>query len=156
VRSAPDRIVLSSSDEKVERAQALGATATINYRRRPRWQEAVLADTATEGDGVGHVIEVIGGEPEPCARGRLSGTISFIGLIAGVMAPIQTYRFVSKNVRLHGVETGSREMFEEMNAFISARGLRPVIDRVVPFTTFPDALHHLKSGAHFGKVVVEF
>jgi NADPH:quinone reductase-like Zn-dependent oxidoreductase len=71
-------------------------------------------------------------------------------------APDQTYRFVSKNVRLHGVETGSRKMFEEMNAFISAQGLRPVIDRVVPFTTFPDALRHLESGAHFGKSVVGF
>lgn len=149
-------IVLSSSDEKLKTAGALGATTTINYRRRPNWEEAVLA--ATGGEGVDHVIEVVGGEHLNRALDvvRPSGTISFIGLIAGLAAPIETYRFVLKNVQLHGVETGSRAMFEEMNAFISEHRLRPVIDRVVPFTAFPDALRHLESGAHFGKIVVGY
>jgi NADPH:quinone reductase-like Zn-dependent oxidoreductase len=35
-------IVLSSSNEKLERARALGATDLINYRERPAWHEAVL------------------------------------------------------------------------------------------------------------------
>lgn len=149
-------IVLSSSDEKLERARALGAATTINYRRRRDWEQAVLADT--NGEGVDHVIEVVGGEHLNRALEvvRPSGTISFVGLLAGLAAPIQTYRFVMKNVHLHGIETGSREMFEEMNAFIGAKGLRPVIDRVVPFPAFPDALRHLESGAHFGKIVVEY
>jgi NADPH:quinone reductase-like Zn-dependent oxidoreductase len=87
---------------------------------------------------------------------KVSGTISFIGLIAGMSAPINTFQFVAKNVRLHGIETGSREMFEEMNRFIESNRLKPVIDRTFAFDEAREALKYLESGAHFGKVLVEF
>lgn len=149
-------IVTSSSDHKLERARALGAAETINYRTAPEWQDAVLA--LTGGRGVDHVMEVVGGENlnRSLHAVRLGGTISFIGLIAGFSAPIDVWQFVAKNVQLHGIETGSREMFEEMNAFISAHGLRPVIDRTFGFAEFPDAMRYLESGKHFGKVAVLF
>ncbi len=149
-------LVLSSSDEKLERARAMGATDTINYKKIPDWEKEVLIRTGEQG--VDHVIEVVGGENlnRSLEAVRLSGTISFIGLLAGLSAPINTYQFVQKNVQLHGIETGSREMFEEMNAFIAAHQIRPVVDRVFPFAEFPLALRYLESGAHFGKVVVEF
>ncbi len=59
-------------------------------------------------------------------------------------------------MQLHGIETGSREMFEEMNRFISAHQLRPVIDRTFGFADFPQAMRYLESGKHFGKVAVVF
>jgi NADPH:quinone reductase-like Zn-dependent oxidoreductase len=149
-------IVISSSDEKLERARALGAAETVNYRTTPAWEDAVLA--LTDGRGVDHVIEVVGGENlnRSLRAVRLSGTISFIGLIAGLSAPIDTWQFVAKNVQLHGIETGSREMFEEMNRFISTHRLRPVIDRIFSFAEFPEAMRHLESGRHFGKVAIAF
>jgi NADPH:quinone reductase-like Zn-dependent oxidoreductase len=148
-------IVTSSSDEKLARALTLGAAEGINYREFPAWEDEVLRHT--DGRGVDHVMEVVGGENlnRSLRAVRLSGTIAFIGLIAGLSAPIDTYRFVMRNVRLHGIETGSREMFEEMNQFIEAHRLRPVVDRTFPFEDFPEALRHLESGAHFGKVVVK-
>ena len=60
-----------------------------------------------------------------------------------------------KNVRVQGIYVGSREMFEAMNRAIALHGLRPVIDRVFDFGHFADALRHLQSGAHFGKIVVK-
>src|SRR5206468_8524698 len=110
-------IVISSSDEKLERARALGATATVNYRQFPAWEEEVLA--LTDGRGVDHVIEVVGGENlnRSLRAVRLGGTISFIGALAGLSAPINTVQIAAKNVCIHGIETGSREMFEEMNRF---------------------------------------
>ncbi len=147
-------VVLSGSDEKLEKAKALGAAATINYKTHPAWEEQVLA--LTDGNGVDHIIEVVGGENlnRSLAAVKLSGTISFIGLIAGLSAPIHTYQFVQKNVTIHGIETGSREMFEEMNQFIGAQQLKPVVDRTFTFETFPQALRYIESGSHFGKVVV--
>lgn len=53
-------IVTSSSDEKLERAKALGATHVVNYRSEPRWDKKVLELTA--GKGVDHVVEVGGPE----------------------------------------------------------------------------------------------
>ena len=41
-------IVLSSSNEKLERARELGATATINYKETPEWEKAV-GDLTEEG-----------------------------------------------------------------------------------------------------------
>ena len=81
------------------------------------------------------MIEVVGGENlnRSLRAVRVSGTISFIALLAGLAAPIETYQFVTRNVRLHGIETGSRGMFEDMNRFVEHHGLRPVIDAVYPF-----------------------
>lgn len=52
-------IVLTSSDAKGERVQALGADEVINYVRQPDWENAVLA--LTGGRGVDQVLEVVGG-----------------------------------------------------------------------------------------------
>jgi NADPH:quinone reductase-like Zn-dependent oxidoreductase len=59
-----------------------------------------------------------------------------------------------KSVRVQGVFVGSRAMFEDMNRLIVGEGIRPVIDRVFPFSESPAAFKHLESGSHFGKVVV--
>jgi NADPH:quinone reductase-like Zn-dependent oxidoreductase len=53
-------IVTSSSDEKLERARALGADDLVNYRSRPDWDKA--ARELTDGRGVDHVVEVGGAD----------------------------------------------------------------------------------------------
>jgi NADPH:quinone reductase-like Zn-dependent oxidoreductase len=46
-------IVTSSSDEKLARVEALGATDVINYGKEPNWQDVV--SQLTSGRGVDHV-----------------------------------------------------------------------------------------------------
>ncbi len=147
--------VISSSDEKLEKAKTLGAVQTINYKTFPVWEEKI--SELTDGQGVDHVIEVVGGENlnRSLNAVKLSGTISFIGLIAGLSAPINTYQFVTKNVTIHGIETGSREIFEELNRFVEEKKIKPVIDRVFDFENVKEALNYLESGSHFGKIVVK-
>jgi len=149
-------IVTSSSDTKLERAKARGATATINYKTFPDWDKQVLE--LTNGQGVDHVMEVVGGENlnRSLEAIKVSGTICFIGLIAGLRAPINTYQFVTKNVRIHGIETGSREMFEDMNRFIELHDIKPVLDTSFAVDEARSALRYLESGAHFGKIALEF
>jgi NADPH:quinone reductase-like Zn-dependent oxidoreductase len=86
----------------------------------------------------------------------VSGTIRFIGALAGPSGNINTLTIAMKNIDIHGIDTGSREMFEEMNRFIASQQLRPVIDKAFAFAEFPDALEYLASGQQFGKVVVVF
>src|SRR3546814_15964217 len=76
-------IVTSSSDEKLERARALGAWQTVNYRRTPDWEKAVLE--MTEGRGVDLTVEVGGAGTleKSIAATRIAGTIGFIGVLAG-------------------------------------------------------------------------
>jgi len=60
-----------------------------------------------------------------------------------------------KQIRLHGIFTGSRAMFEDMNRAINEAKLEPVIDKVFAFDQAREALTHMESGLHFGKIVVK-
>ena len=51
-------IITSSSDEKLARAETLGADETINYRSTPDWEKEVFR--LTDKAGVDHVVEVGG------------------------------------------------------------------------------------------------
>lgn len=147
-------IITSSSDEKLDRARTYGAAHSINYTTTPD----VAADVMrlTGGEGVNHVIETIGGENlnRSLKAVKIGGTISFVGLIAGLAAQINTYEFVTRHVTIHGIETGSREMFEEMVQFIDKHGIVPVLDSTYPVHRIREALQHLAEGKHFGKVVI--
>jgi NADPH:quinone reductase-like Zn-dependent oxidoreductase len=98
-------VITSSSDDKLIKARALGAQRTINYRNDTDVAAGVLRWTG--GVGVDHVIETIGGENlnQSLRAVAIGGSISFIGLIAGKSAHINTYDFVSKNVNIFGIET---------------------------------------------------
>jgi len=147
-------IVTSSSDDKIRKLHALGSLTTINYRKTPDVGAEALR--LTSGEGVDHVIETIGGENlnQSLKAVKIGGSIEFIGLIAGLAAQINTYDFVSKNVTIHGVETGSREMYEEMAAFIDEHSIRPPIDSTYAASDIRQALQSLAGGRHFGKIVI--
>ncbi len=145
-------IVTSSSDAKLERAKALGAWHTINYKTTPEWDKA--ARGFTQNVGVDHIIEVGGGATlGPSLRAiRIGGTISIIGVLAGVSTEVPLLPILMQNLRLQGVFVGSRETLERMNRAIAQNGLRPVVDKTFAFEDAPDAFAYLGSGQHFGKV----
>lgn len=147
-------IATSSSDEKIARARELGADETINYKTTPDWDKEVLR--LTGGEGVDCVVEVGGsGTAQRSLQSvRLGGTVAIIGVLSQGegLSPIQ---FIHRAARVNGIFVGSRQMFEDMNRAIEVAKLQPVIDRVFGFDEFPAALDHLKSGAHFGKIVVK-
>ncbi|MFN6962702.1 MAG: zinc-dependent alcohol dehydrogenase family protein [Pyrinomonadaceae bacterium] len=147
-------IMTSSSDAKIARLRELGMAHAVNYETDNNWQDRVLE--LTSGRGVDHVMETVGGTNlnNSLQLVRVGGTVSFIGLIAGLSAPVDLYQFVMRSITLHGIETGSREMFEEMNLFISDKRLRPVVDRVFEWDEIGEALRYLESSDHLGKVVV--
>ena len=65
--------VISSSDEKLEKVENLGAFKTVNYKKNPDWEDQIL--DLTDGKGVDHVIEIVGGEnfkriPKRCKNKR--------------------------------------------------------------------------------------
>ena len=148
-------IVTSSSDEKLDRARALGADHTINYRSVPEWGKAASEWT---GGGVDHVVEVGGKDTfaQSLEAARVGGNILVIGVLSGVSQQIAIPTLFSKNLHVTGLSVGSRRMFEGMTAAVARNGMRPVIDRVFGFDAVPDALRLMQRGGHFGKIVVEF
>jgi NADPH:quinone reductase-like Zn-dependent oxidoreductase len=147
-------IATSKSDEKLERARALGAWQTINYITTPDWEERALE--LTGGAGVDHVVEV--GGPGTTDRSikatRPGGTVSLIGVLTGLEARVDPHPIAVKGLRVQGIRVGSRAMFEDMNRAIAVNGLTPVIDRVFPFDQAREALRYLQAAEHVGKVVI--
>ncbi len=145
-------IVTSSSEEKLARARELGATHGINYKANPEWDKAVI--DLSDG-GVDHVVEV--GGPGTLARSlraiRIGGKITLIGVLSGA-AEINPMLIFSRRANLQGISVGSLQMFEAMNRAIATSGLRPVIDKVLPFEDAPAAYRYLQSAQHLGKVVI--
>lgn len=147
-------IITSGSDEKLERARALGADETINYRTTPDWEREVFRLTGKAG--VNHVLEVGGADTFSKSLQSLAsgGTISVIGGVSGFTTQAPLIDIIGRNALIRGIFVGNREMFEAMNQAIARNELKPVIDREFAFDEAASAYEHLQSGAHFGKVVV--
>lgn len=147
-------MVVSSSDEKLERARAIGADHTHNYSAEPDWDKAVKAITG--GEGCDHVLEL--GGSETLARSlksvRTGGRISLIGVLSGAIADLNLPLVVMRNVRLQGVTVGSRETFEAMIRAMALHDLHPVVDSVIPFDEAPTAFRQIAGGGHVGKICV--
>ena len=154
-RAAGARVILtSSSDEKLERARALGAWGTINYRQHPDWEKQVLEMTG--GAGATHVVET--GGPGTLAKSMQAvaygGHIALIGVLAGLQGDTNPHPIMRKGASLHGIFVGNRAMFERMNTAIEVNGLRPVVDRVFGFEEAAEAYRYQQSASLFGKVVI--
>lgn len=147
-------IITSSRDEKLQRAVEMGAVGTANYRANPDWQLAVKE--ATGGHGVDQVLDVGGRDTLAKALEILAygGHIALIGGLSGYGSEIPTDAIMWINATTSGVYVGSREDFEAMNAFISERQVRPLIDRVFPFEEAPDAYEFMENGDFMGKIVI--
>jgi NADPH:quinone reductase-like Zn-dependent oxidoreductase len=146
--------ILSSSDEKLARAKALGADLGINYTTTPEWSKATRE--ATSGRGFDHIVE-LGGEktlPQSLRAIRAGGTISMIGVLSGSALSAPLGLVVTRQVRLQGITVGSRDGFEAMMRAIEQHRIVPVVDRVFAFEQLKEAMEHLKRGAHFGKICI--
>jgi NADPH:quinone reductase-like Zn-dependent oxidoreductase len=149
-------IVTSSSDAKLERARALGADHTVNYKTEPAWDKRVLE--LTDGRGVDLTLEVggTGTLSKTCRATAFGGRISLIGVLSGIAGEVQIGHILHKALTVHGIYVGSREMFEAMNAALTLSKIEPVIDRVFSFDESVAAFRHMESGQHFGKIVIRF
>ena len=149
-------IVLSSSDDKLARAKAVGADVGINYAKHPQW--GALVREASGGLGVDAVIETIGAATlaQSLDAVRMHGFIGLLGWLGGMDAALPLSKVVLKRVRLQGISVAPLEAHERMVAAIEATGLQPVIDHTYGFGQLREALEHLVAGRHFGKLAIDF
>ena len=149
-------VVTSSSDAKLSRARELGAAETINYKTNPDWE--VQARKLTGGLGVHHVIEVGGSDtlPKSVRAVRTGGAVSIIGVLSGGEPSIGPRDMLVNSLRVQGIYVGSRAMFERMNGAIEFHGMKPVVDKVFPWTEYKEALRYMEGHSHFGKICLAF
>ncbi|MFK4438542.1 NAD(P)-dependent alcohol dehydrogenase [Paenibacillus sp. RC21] len=148
-------IITSSSNDKLERAKALGAWQTINYSEVPEWGKVALELTG----GVDHVLDVGGAATmvQSINALRTGGTVSMVGFLSGLTIPeFDVTSILQKAATIRGSQVGNREHFENMNRAISRHRLHPVIDRVFPLSQIGEAFALLAEGKQFfGKIVVQ-
>lgn len=149
-------LITSSADEKLERARGLGADHLVNYRQTPEWSKPVRE--ATGGRGTDFIMEVGGGGTiEQSMRAvRIAGHIAIIGVVAGAGEGFNPAALIGNAAKLQGVFVGSRDMFEAMCRAIELHRIRPVVDKVYPWTEARAAFAAMAGGEHFGKIVLEF
>lgn len=149
-------LMTSSSAEKLARMKELGAFAGVNYRDRADWADEVLA--LTDGRGVDLAIDIGGASSlnESVRATAVGGVVGIVGLVGGLMATINLAEIFQRNLRLDGIETGSREMLEAMIVWFEQKGIVPIVDRVFPFEESGAALKYLQEVRHMGKACITF
>jgi NADPH:quinone reductase-like Zn-dependent oxidoreductase len=154
--------VISSSNEKLDRAKSLGADATINYGTTPEWWR-LAREIAPERGGFDTIIE-LGGEAtlaQSIKSIRIGGTIALIGVLSGLSPTLPLGAIVTRQVRLQGVTVGHRDGFEAMLAAMGQHKLRPLIGKTFAFDQLKTALADLAQRAGpekavLGKTVIRF
>lgn len=144
-------ITTVGTDEKAEKAEALGADHVINYREE-RFESRVRRLTGKKGVDV--VFEHVG--PDTWAGSLLAmkrgGRLVTCGSTSGISAQTNLYQIFQQQLRIFGSFGSSvqnvRDSLDKM-----ADGITPVIDSVISLDEFPVAIERLRNRDVFGKLV---
>ena len=147
-------IVTSSSDAKLHEARTLGADATLNYKTQKISQEV---RALTDKRGVDVVIENVGEatwDESLRSLGR-GGRLVTCGSTSGPHVSLDLRRLFWHQWSLMGSTMGNDAEYREIVRRLGAGELRPIVDRVFPFTEARAAFERLERGEQMGKIVVE-
>ena len=146
-------IATATSDDKLERARALGADDVLNTLSEDL-VEGVRKRTAKRGADV--IFEHIGKALFAkailaCARG---GRIVTCGATTGHDATIDLRHVFFRQIDILGSTMGSKGMMYDIIPHITSGKIKPVVDRVLPFAQARAAHELLQERKQFGKIVL--
>jgi NADPH:quinone reductase-like Zn-dependent oxidoreductase len=144
-------IVTSSSDEKLERARALGANVTVNYNTDPDWHK-----TAKKSGPIDMVVDAAGGDTfaKVLTIVRPGGRVVTYGGTNGD-AKIKMFPVFWNQIDIRGSSMGSPSDFRDMLDFVSKHNIKPVIDRVYDMREAAAAARRMFEANQFGKIVLK-
>ena len=148
--------VTSGSDEKLEKAIALGAKGGVNYKD-PDWAKTLMQQTSGGRTGYFNVIIDSAGGPSfakliDCAAP--GGRIGIFGGTTGKITDIVPAKLFFKQLNIHGSTMGTEQEFADMIAFINEHQIHPVLDDTFPLVEATKAFAKMDSGQQFGKVIL--
>jgi NADPH:quinone reductase-like Zn-dependent oxidoreductase len=143
--------VTSGSDEKLERAKALGADIAVNYKADPEWHKTIRKAAGT----IDLVVDSAGGDTFAKATTivRWGGRIVTYGGTAGD-SKIRMFPVFWDQLDIRGTSMGSPADFRAMLQFITKYKIKPVIDRVYDMQDAAAAAERMNDAAQFGKIVL--
>ncbi len=145
--------VTSGSQEKIEKARAIGAVGGISYRQRDYHKTL-----SKQAGGFNAIIDSAGGDDMNNLLGTLrpAGRFVFFGATMGIPATgLELPRLFFNQTRIQGTMMGSNAEFKAMLDFVSDRKVEPVVDRVLPMNEAVAAHKLLETFGQTGKVVLQ-
>ena len=145
--------VTSGSEEKINKAKALGAIEGFNYKDAD-WQQKALKES---GGGFDIIIDSAGGDQfsKLIELALPGGRIVNFGRTAGNITNISTRLLYWKQLSIHGSTMGTRDEFLSMLDFLESRNIKPVIDKIFPLEQIDEAMKRMEQGDQFGKIVLQ-
>lgn len=143
----------ASSDQKLERARALGAHHLINYSKE-NFAERVRE--LTGGNGVDVVMEHVGGEVFTRSLQCLKrdGIVVTVGAHAGEVVPLDIIPFFRNQLRLSGSKNASVTELRTVMDLVAQGKLKPVVHGSFPLAEAAQAHRLVASRDFFGKVLL--
>jgi alcohol dehydrogenase len=147
-------ITTVGSDEKVEKAKAIGADYAINYRK-DRFEHEVRKITKKKGVDV--VFEHTGADTwdGSLLSMKRGGRLVTCGATSGPSGKINLMQLFQQQYKILGSFGFAIRNVAEALDYI-AKGVKPVIDSEVELKEFEKGLQKLEGRDVFGKVVVHF
>jgi NADPH:quinone reductase-like Zn-dependent oxidoreductase len=147
-------IATASTDEKLEKARALGADEVINYTRDD-WPKEVRRLTSKQGVDV--VFEHTGAATWPGSIQCLKrdGRLVTCGATSGYDARTDLRQVFYRHLNLLGSMMGSKSELLDAMKFVERGQIRAVIDRTLPLPGARRAHELMQDRAQFGKLVLE-
>lgn len=144
--------VTSGSEEKIEKAKALGATGGVNYK-----QENWGNELKTQAGGFDVIIDSAAGEGfvQLIKLANPGGRLGIYGGTTGKIGQINPAEIFWKQLAIHGSTMGSAADFAAMVAFVKENKVKPVVDIVFPLEETEQAMRYMEAGKQFGKIVVK-
>jgi NADPH:quinone reductase-like Zn-dependent oxidoreductase len=143
----------AGTDDKLERARALGACEVIHHHRQDIAEEI---RRLTNRRGVDVVIEHVGEATwaksvRSLARG---GRLVTCGATTGANGALDLQALFGKQLTIHGSYMGTKGELMRAARFFFAGQLKPVIDRTFPLADAAAAHAHMDASGQFGKIVL--
>jgi NADPH:quinone reductase-like Zn-dependent oxidoreductase len=147
-------LATAGSDQKLERALALGATDVIHHYKQDIAGEI---KRLTNRRGVDVVIEHVGEATWPMSVRSLArgGRLVTCGATTGTGGSLDLAALFAKQLSVHGSYMGTKgELLGAAQLFFNGQ-LKPVIDRTFPLAEARAAQQRLEESGQFGKIVLE-
>jgi NADPH:quinone reductase-like Zn-dependent oxidoreductase len=147
-------IATASTDEKLERAKALGADILINYRKE-EFDKRVR--DITKRRGVDVVVDYIGADTwvQSLRSARKGGRVLTCGATTGFAPQTDLRHIFYRQVQVIGSTMGSHAEFIDVMNCVFRGQLKPVIDDVLPLAEGRRGHERIESRDVFGKIVLK-
>lgn len=146
---------ITSNDEKLTKAKALGADMVLNYNTEPEWAKHLLQLTNKKGFDI--VVDNVGQATLKTSMRLVKpgGRIIIVGNTSGPLVEIDIRYIFGKQISLIGSTMGSHSDYRKVMQAVFTGKIAPPIHAAFPLEQGIAAMRLLEQQQQFGKIVLQ-